>query len=136
MTGLFQTFCLGIGVFMISVLFFGGTMLIRSFPALYDLFTRMMRTLLIWSYRGYHYLLVYLDPYLQSIRPYSLLVNPARTMATVCISLLAGCLLCLLLHWQMTLFIAVICGAHGIFIGLAWQNFFEPTGLHLGERLQ
>jgi len=136
MTGLLQTFCLGIGVFMISVLFFGATMLIRSFPALYDLFTRVMRTLLIWSYRAYHFLLVTLDSYLQSIRPYSLLVNPVRTIATACISLLLGCFLCLLLQWQVTLFVVVICGVHGIFIGLAWQDFFEPTGLHMGERLQ
>ena len=136
MTSLLQTFCLGIGVFMISVFFFGATMLVRSFPALYNLFTRMLRTLLILSYRAYHYLLVTLDPYWHSINPYSLLVNPARTMATVCISLLVGCLLCLLLNWQVTLFVVVICGAHGIFIGLAWQDFFEPTGLHMGERLQ
>lgn len=136
MTSLLQTFCLGIGVFMISVLFFGATMLIRSFPALYDLFTRMMRTLLIWSYRAYHYLLDYLDPYWHFINPSSLLVNPTRTMATTSISLLSGCLLCFLLHWQVTLFVVFMCGAHGIFIGLAWQDFFEPTGLHMGERLQ
>ena len=136
MIGLFQQIFLGTLVFLISVLFFGMTMLIRSFPALYDLMNRLMRSLLILSYRAYYFLLMHLEPYWLTISAYSLLNNPIRTLVTTLISIFIGCVFCLIVQWKITLIAIGICIFHGGFIGLAWQDFFEPVGLHMGEGLQ
>ena len=136
MVGIFSQVFLGSCVLSISIIFLGITMLVRSSPALYDLSTRILRSLLDSSFHLYRYLLVFLNPYLQTIIHLNLLENPTRAIATILLSLLIGSLLCLLLHWQISLLILIILVLHGAFIGLAWKDFFEPVGLHMGERLQ
>ena len=86
----------------------------------------------MFSYRFYHILLTHLEPFFTETFGIQTTTNPYRTFLTGCFSFLLGCLICLIFQWPIQVWFLGVLALHGSFIGIAWQDFFEPVGLRLG----
>ena len=136
MFALLQQLMFGVCFLSVSLFFLSASLLLRNIPALYDFFMRLLRNLLQLSYRFYRALLLRLHPYSLHYLNLNILDGSARLIASVMLSLIFGLAILLLLRWSPTMWNVGIFILHGIFIGLAWEDFFEPQGLRMGERME
>lgn len=64
-----------------------------------------------------------------------LLQPPWRLAATCLLSFGLGCLVLYMLSWDLSLWPSLVFVAHGLFIGLTWDESFEGGGIQMGERM-
>jgi hypothetical protein len=118
-----------------SLMFVGMVLLLRSIPAFAQLFGNFIRFVLKWSYRLYKRCLTALDPFFRINLSVTLLELPMRAITSSLISILLGFFFMLLLRLHFSLVLLVLCALHGLVVGYLWTNFFEPQGLHIGEKM-
>ena len=118
-----------------SMCFVGLALLVRSIPALAELCANIVRFLLKWSFRLYRRILIVLDPYIQGYLGRSALELPVRIIFCLILSNGLGCIISLLLHLHISWVALLLFSLHGMLIAGLWTDFFEPQGLHIGERL-
>jgi len=118
-----------------SLVFVGFSLLLRSIPSFAELFGNMVRFLLKWSFHLYRKMIMFLDPFFQINLGVSAVELPTRAILSIALSSGIGCLIFLILRWQITWILLLICMIHGLTVALLWADFFEPQGLHIGEKL-
>ena len=132
MSGLLVQLCLGGGLLCLSLIGIVFSIFLHNLPQILEFVVCILRNVFMLSYRVYHILLTQLEPFFAETFGIQATINPCRALFTGCFSILLGCLTCLIFKWPIKVWFLGIMALHGCFIGLAWQDFFEPAGLHLG----
>ncbi len=107
----------------------------RNLPKLMRLFLQLVRNILYLSYLIYQALLVWFHNQTRNETGMDVLHNPHRTIACILFSLSFYMLIVLVLDKPASIWMAGCCGLHGFLVGYLWKDFFEPSGLNLGEQL-
>jgi hypothetical protein len=107
----------------------------RSLPKLMRLFLQLIRHILYLSYLIYRALLAWLNSRTKYETRIDLLNNPHRTGVCILISLLLYALFVMILGKSFSGWMLGCAVLHGFLVGYLWKNFFEPSGLNLGESL-
>jgi len=110
-------------------------LLMRSIPAFAELLGHIIRFLLKWSYLLYRRIFLFLEPEAQRQLGISILEMPFRLILSVLISVCLGCLVMLILHFRVSWIAVAVFGLHGITVAWLWTDFFEPQGMHIGEKI-
>lgn len=110
-------------------------LLIRSIPAFAELLGHILRFILRWSYRLYEWIFQTINPAAQRQLGININEMPYRLIATVLFSLCLGSLMILILDFRFSWIIIIALGLHGVTIAWLWTDFFEPQGLHIGEKV-
>ncbi len=118
-----------------SLMMVAIALLVRSIPAFAELLGHIIRFLLKWAYRLYRRIFLFLDPVAQNQLGISAFEMPYRLILSVLISACLGCLVMLILHLRISWIAAAVFGLHGIAVACLWTDFFEPQGLHIGEKI-
>ena len=116
-------------VMLVMMLFF------RNLPKLMRLFFKIFRYVFYLSYLIYQGLLTWIQSHLDDRSGIDLLHNPQRIIACGLLSLCFLLLINLLREKSFSVWTVIGAISHGVLIGFLWQDFFEPTGLDLGESL-
>jgi len=127
---LFSICLLSTSLMMVAV-----ALLVRSIPAFTELLSHIIRFLLKWAYRLYRRIFLILDPVTQSQLGISAMEMPYRLILSLAISACLGCLVMLILRLRISWIAIVVFGLHGITVACLWTDFFEPQGLHIGEKI-
>lgn len=127
---LFSVCLLSTSLVMVAI-----ALLVRSIPAFAELFGHIVRFLLKWSYRLYRRIFLRLDPMTQNQLGISTMEMPFRLILSVLISGCLGCLIMLVLRLRISWIAVTLFGLHGIAVAWLWTDFFEPQGLHIGEKI-
>ena len=107
----------------------------RNLPKLMRLFLELIRNLLYLSYLIYQALLVWIHNQTKNENGVNLLSNPYRTVACILVSLFLYFLFSILFDKSIFIWIAGCSVLHGFLVGYLWVDFFEPSGLNLGDQL-
>ena len=107
----------------------------RNLPKLMRLFLELIRNLLYLSYLIYQALLVWIHNQTRNETEINLLNNPHRTVACILVSLFLYSLFSILFNKPISIWIAGCLAMHGFLVGYLWVDFFEPSGLNLGDQL-
>ena len=107
----------------------------RSLPKLMRLFLQLIRHILYLSYLIYRSLLARLNNRTKYETGINLLANPHRTLACILISLMLYVLIAMILGKSISGWMVGCAALHGFLVGYLWKNFFDPSGLNLGESL-
>lgn len=135
MGGLWAQLCFGSGILILSLIGILVSVFLRNLPQVLELVARLLRCVFMLSYRFYYVLLLNLDRLFKNKIDIKLRKNPIRVFLTISFSILIGCLVCLTFQWNIKAWFLGILALHGSFIGVAWKDFFEPHGLHLGNEV-
>ena len=114
---------------------FAMMLFFRNLPKLMRLFLQLIRNLLYLSYLIYQALLVWIYNQTRNETGINLLSNPYRTAACILASLTLYFLFTILLDKSISIWIAGCSALHGFLVGYLWVDFFEPSGLNLGDQL-
>lgn len=109
---------------------------IRHLPAISNAGRRVLRFLLLYSFRVYRTLLAWLAPFFYNLTQLDLLNGWPRLAATIILSLALGGIVLWLLGWRFKLWNTILCSLHGLAVGALWDELATPGGLQLGERIQ
>jgi hypothetical protein len=109
---------------------------IHNLPKLMRLMLAVIRQVFYLSYLVYRWILECLQGLLtrQQIK-LNLFVNPARSIACGLLSLLCMLMYHLVRSKPIALLSCTGWLSHGLLIGYLWQDFFEPDGLEMGDKL-
>ena len=107
----------------------------RNLPKLMRLFLQLIRQTLYLSYLIYQSLLTWINNRTRYETGGNLLANPYRTVSCILISLVLYMFFSTVLGKPFSGWMASCAAFHGFLIGYLWKNFFEPSGLNLGESL-
>jgi hypothetical protein len=118
-----------------SLMMVAIALLVRSIPAFAELLGHIIRFLLKWAFRLYRRIFLFLDPVTQNQLGISAMGMPYRLILSVLISACLGCLVMLILHLRISWIAVAVFGLHGIAVACLWTDFFEPQGLHIGEKI-
>jgi len=127
---LFSVCLLGTSLVMVAFV-----LLIRSIPAIAEMLGHILRFVLRWSYRIYNRLFLSLNPSAQSQLGIDITEMPYRMILSILISISLGLLIVLLLRIQFSWLFVIAFGLHGATVAWLWTDFFEPQGLHIGEKI-
>lgn len=110
--------------------------LVRVFPWLLRLGHRLLRGLLILSYRLYNLILSSMrDFVLQAVR-LDVLIGYPRLAMCLLLSVTVGLVVIMLTNTALVGWVLGCCALHGLFVGLAWDDIENPGGIRLGRRLE
>jgi hypothetical protein len=107
----------------------------RNLPKLMRLFLQLIRHILYLSYLIYQALLVWFHNQTRNETGIDVLHNPHRTIACILLSLSFYMIILLVLDKPASIWMAGSFALHGFLVGYLWVDFFEPSGLNLGEQL-
>ena len=107
----------------------------RNLPKLMRLFLQLVRNILYLSYLIYQNLLIWFHNQTRHETGIDVLSNPDRTIACILVSLSFYMLIILILDKPVSVWIAGCSTLHGFLVGYLWKDFFEPSGLNLGDQL-
>ena len=108
---------------------------VRNLPKLMRLFLSILRRLLYLSYLLYMAILTWLNNHSQYQTGVCLLESPTREITCVSFSLLTYGLFCIFRSKPFSFWISGCWLLHGFLVGYLWQDFFEPEGLSMGDKL-
>jgi hypothetical protein len=126
------TICL----FSLAQLVIAVAALLRLLPALFKFLRVCLRGFLVLSFRLYYLVLNRCAPFFQEQLGLDLLTGTGRIGATLTLSIGLGLALLLLLQWRVSVLSVGLFVAHGLLVGLAWDEIQYPGDLHLGVRLE
>jgi hypothetical protein len=95
-----------------------------------------LRVFLMLSYRAYQFLLLPIARWVQSAFGINLLVGLWRVVTVTALSLLIGLVIIAVTPLVISLPALGVCLAHGLLVGLIWDEAEHLGHLHLGARLQ
>ena len=121
--------------FSTTIMMVMGMLFIRNTPKLMRLFLKLIRYVFYLSYLIYEWLLTWIQSHLDDRAGVDLLNNPQRIIACSVVSLCFLFMINLLRDKSLSIWTMVGAISHGVLIGYLWKDFFEPTGLDLGESL-
>ena len=107
----------------------------RNLPKLMRLFLQLIRHVLYFSYLIYQALLVWFHYQTRHETGIDVLSNPHRTVACILVSLSLYMFIILVLDKPVSMWMAGCFALHGFLVGYLWKDFFEPSGLNLGDQL-
>ena len=107
----------------------------RNLPKLMRLFLQLVRHVLYLSYLIYQAFLVWFHNQTRNKTGIDVLSNPHRIIACTLISLSIYMLSVLILNKSVSIWMVGCCALHGFLVGYLWIDFFEPSGLNLGDQL-
>lgn len=136
MGGIFTQVCLGAGLLILSLIGLVLAVSLGSLPVILEVIARIIRIIFLVSFRFYKILLTRMDPGLEHVLGLRPAKNPTRTILSIVFSTGFGLLICLVFRWPIKLWFLGVTMIHGCFIGLAWEDFFEPQGLYVGEEMK
>jgi len=123
--------------------FFGLNMLLlglmagfRNLPAILQAVGRAVRWISLQFYRAYRVVLNGFSPTFQHFLGVDILGQYPRVGACCLFSLTLYLITALVFQWQVSLLWLALTFAHGVYIGLTWDQLEQPSGLRLGERLE
>jgi hypothetical protein len=126
----------GVCLASLSLLFFSIAGLLRLLPGVINLVRRVLRGLLILSFRFYRLLLTCVAPFFEQRLNIDIFAGLSRVIASTILSLILGLLLLALLNLPLTEWSVGLCFLHGLAVGLAWDEIERPGGLQLGAETQ
>jgi len=118
-----------------TLVMFAMMVFFRNLPKLMRLFLQLIRNLLYLSYLIYQALLVWIHNQTRNETGIHLLNNPYRTVACILVSLFLYSLFSILFDKPISIWMIGCSVLHGFLIGYLWVDFFEPSGLNLGDQL-
>ena len=107
----------------------------RNLPKLMRLFLSVLRRVLYLSYLLYAVVLTWINNHSQYQTGVCLLDDTPRTLLCGLLSVLVYGLACLFRSKTISFWISGCFLLHGLLVGFLWQDFFEPEGLSMGEKL-
>jgi hypothetical protein len=134
--GMLEHALVGTCLASLSLVLFSLAGLLRFFPHLLSFLMRCLRGVLILSFRLYHLVLTYLEPWLRGSLGIEVLSGHSRLIACVLLSLTICALILILADFHWSVWIFLISLFHGLSIGLAWDEIEKPGGLQLGVKIQ
>ena len=126
----------GICLSSVSLLFFGAAILLKLLPQSLRTMRLGLRGFLILSFRFYRFLFTHLAQAVQQHFKLDILDNPARTVASLLVSLALGSLALLAGGIRFTALSVGLCLLHGVAVSLAWEETEQPEGIRMGARIQ
>ena len=105
--------------------------LLRWLPGILAALRDLVQWALVISADIYRAILTRLAPLAQRVR-INLVANPWRSVACVLLSLMFGVIIMLLAGWVITPPGLGGCAAHGLIIGIVWDQLGPPSGVRLG----
>lgn len=127
---LFSVCLLGTSLVMVTFV-----VLIRSIPAIAEMLGQILRFVLRWSYRIYNRLFLSLNPSAHSQLGIKITEMPYRMILSILISIILGLLIVLVLRIHFSWLFVIAFVLHGATVAWLWTDFFEPHGLHIGEKI-
>jgi len=118
-----------------TVVMFAMMLFFRNLPKLMRLFLQLIRHLLYLSFLIYQALLVWIHNQTRNENGIHLLTNPFRTVACILVSLTFYMFISAIFDKPLSIWIAGCSALHGFLVGYLWVDFFEPSGLNLGDQL-
>lgn len=107
----------------------------RNLPKLMRLFLQLLRHILYLSYLIYQALLAWIHNLTKYKTGINLLNNPYRMVACILVSLVFYMLISMIFDKSLSIWMAGCSALHGFLVGYLWKDFFEPSGLNLGDHL-
>jgi len=126
---------LNLCLFGAAQVFLALAALLRLTPAFLIFARACLRGGLLLSCQFYRLVLTPLSSLVERQWGVSLLDGFPRIGATLMLSLVIGLLFLWLIGWPITGWSIGLLSAHGLFVGLAWDDLQHPNGLHMGEKL-
>jgi len=127
---------LGTCMFTIAWLFLSLGILVRLLPRIWGLFRRVVRGMIILSFRLYFLILTHLAPFFDRRLGQNILSGLPRVCATTALSLLLGLPLLMVATGGVPGLGLVLLIIHGASVGLAWDEIHTPGDLQLGAKIQ
>ena len=127
---------LGACIFAIVQFFLSLAIVFRLLPASFRALHRLLRGLLILSFRFYRLILVRLVGPVGQQLGLDILVGIPRVTTTSLLSLLLGSALLLLIGRNLTGWTLALFLIHGLLVGLTWDEIESPGGIQLGVRIE
>jgi hypothetical protein len=128
-----------LGRVFLGALFFCLTFLLINFMAIFRLLPyllvgvrRIVRNVVILSYRFYRMTFIRFQPIIQNQLGIDVLNGPPRLFLCILFSLALGSLALILVDLSTWIWIMGISFLHGLFVGLAWDDIENPGGVQLG----
>jgi hypothetical protein len=108
-----------------------AVMLLRWLPSILAFLRNLVQWALVISVDIYRAILTWLAPLAQRVR-INLVANPWRSVACVLLSLMIGVIIMLLAGWNITPPGLGGCAAHGLIVGVVWDQLGPPSGVRFG----
>lgn len=110
--------------------------LVRVFPWLLRMAQRLLRALLILSYRLYRLILVSMREFVLATLHLDVLRGVPRLALCALLSVTFGLIVIMLTNTPLVGWVLGAFGLHGLIVGLAWDDIEHPGGIRLGRRLE
>ncbi len=124
--------CLSGFVILLMTLFLG----LRNLPNILSALQRLVRAIFRGSYQLYSFILNPVRIWVFQGIGFDIFQPIARMLCTTCLSLLIGAGIFVLFSWQISNWFLIALGAHGLFVGLAWENILRSDDFQMGVNLE
>ena len=132
----FTPWALGLCLVSINLLFVMLAMLFGRLPAIIDFLRRLLRWILLVSFRLYYALLSRLQPTLENSFGLNLSSGAPRIIACSLLSLAILTFFLAITSLSFSVWGLAVAVLHGIVVGIVWEDALEIGSLHLGSRLR
>ena len=129
-TRLFGSLALGMSISICGGALIGLVGLLSNLPRILAGLGAITRSVLKASYQLYAWVIGSFQRWL----PLDLLAPRPRTAASVFLSLGLGWGFPTIIGWQVAWWWLLICGLHGLIVGIAWEKMAIPSTFQLGEQ--
>jgi len=123
---------IGALLFSLVFAFFSLAVSLRLMPRLIEGGRRVVRAVLILSYRFYHMTFVRLQPFVLYHLGLDILSGYSRLAMCIVFSLVIATLPLIFVDASLGIWILGLSVLHGLFVGLAWDDIENPGGIQLG----
>jgi len=124
--------CLSSFVIVLMTLFLG----VRNLPNILAALQRFIRAIFRSSYQLYSLILNPVRIWVFQGTGFDIFHPLVRTICTICLSLMIGTGLFALFSWPISHWLLIALGAHGLFVGLAWNNILRSDDFQMGANLE
>ncbi len=132
---LISTLIVGSCFLSITMFFLSLAASLRLLPKLLEFVFRLLRWLMVLSYRLYAFIVERLAEPAFRLFKIDLHAVFARLMIALLLSTSVGLSIHLLVDLTWSVWIIAGCALHGALVGLIWDRFTDPGGLMLGVKL-
>jgi hypothetical protein len=125
---------LGISMMFLNLAYLAMTTFMRLLPGLLFFLRFLLQGFLRLSYRCYRQILRLVSPAIYQHFGIDTFTIPARTTLSLLFSLIVGVIILLSANMSMVWWIMGLSSAHGLVVGLRWDQLEPPGGLQLGVK--
>lgn len=124
--------CLSGFVIVLMTLFLG----VRNLPSILATLQRLIRSIFRGSYRLYNAILSPVRVWVFQATGYDIFHPVARMVSSLFLSLAIGAGLLAIFSLNISNWVLIVLGVHGLFVGLAWDNILRSDDFQMGVNLE